>query len=57
MNPYFDTEEEEGEVKSFDLLGIVFKYLSYWKLFLASLVVCIVLSLLYLKTRIPIYEV
>lgn len=57
MNHYYESEEEEVNEQPIDLLGLFFKYLSYWKLFLASLVVCMVLGVLYLKTATPVYEV
>lgn len=43
--------ENAGLTKSF------FKYLHHWKWFLASLVVCIALSLVYLKIASPVFEV
>jgi len=57
MNSYYETEEEDKDEQSIDLLGLFFKYLSYWKLFLLSLAVCLVLAVLYLKTTTPVYEV
>ena len=56
MQNYIDTESEENE-QSIDLLGLFFKYLSYWKWFLASLVVCLGLAVMYLKTTTRIYQV
>jgi len=56
MNYYPETEEEENE-KSIDLMALFFKYLSYWKWFVLSLAVCLVLAFFYLKTTTPVYEV
>jgi len=57
MNHNYESEEEVVNEKPIDLLGLFFKYLSYWKLFLASLVICMILGVLYLKTATPVYEV
>ncbi|MDR3651555.1 MAG: polysaccharide biosynthesis tyrosine autokinase [Paludibacter sp.] len=56
MNTYYDTEEVDDELQV-DFLGLFFKYVSYWKLFLMSLALCLVLAILYLKIVTPIYEV
>ena len=56
MNPNYEIEEEESE-QSIDLLGLFFKYLSYWKWFVASVAVCLVLAVAYLKTTTKVYEV
>jgi tyrosine-protein kinase Etk/Wzc len=58
MSQYYETEEQEQVNKQpIDLLGLFFKYLSHWKIFLVSLAVCLILAVLYLKTRIPVYSV
>jgi len=56
MNYYPETEEEDNE-QSVDLMGLFFKYLSYWKWFAASVAVCLILAVLYLKTTTPVYEI
>jgi len=56
MNPNYETEEVEDE-QSVDLLGLFFKYLSYWKWFVASVAVCLILAVVYLKTTTKVYEV
>ncbi|MDD4969950.1 MAG: polysaccharide biosynthesis tyrosine autokinase [Paludibacter sp.] len=56
MNPNYETEEAEDE-QSIDLLGLFFKYLSYWKWFVASVAVCLILAVGYLKTTTNVYEV
>jgi len=55
MNSNYESESEKEQ--QIDLLGLFFKYLSYWKLFLVSLVVCIMIAVAYLKLSTPIYEV
>jgi len=55
MNSNYETEAEKEQ--QIDLLGLFFKYLSYWKLFLVSLVICIMIAVAYLKLTTPIYEV
>jgi len=58
MNTYHETEEYEKESEQqIDLMGLFFKYLSYWNWFVASLLVCILLAVLYLKTTTPVYNV
>ena len=58
---YFEEDEEEEELgkkaEQVDLLGLFFKYLSYWKIFVTSIVLCLIFTVLYLKTTIPMYEV
>ena len=43
--------------KSFDFIGLFIKYLSFWKWFLISLIVCITIALIYLKYTLPTYNV
>jgi len=57
MNTYRETEEEEEKEQPIDLMGQFFKYLSYWKWFVLSLFICLILAALYLKTTIRVYEV
>lgn len=54
MNKYAEFEEKED--KPIDLIGILTKYLSFWKLFLASFIICITLAVVYLKFTLPTYE-
>jgi len=55
MNLY--TEFEEEKEKRIDFIELSFKYLSHWKWFIASLIICISVAILYLKLTDPIYEV
>lgn len=52
--------EEEFKLlseKSFDFIGLFIKYLSFWKWFLISLVVFIIIALIYVKYTLPVYKV
>ena len=55
MTEYYDSEEEIEQ--PVDLLALLFKYLSYWKWFVASIAICLLLAIVYLKTTTNIYEV
>src|ERR1035437_6221828 len=54
MNNYSEFEEENE--KQIDFRSIFFNYLSYWKWIIVSLIICLVLAELYLKTTLPTYE-
>lgn len=43
--------------KSFDFIGLLIKYLSYWKLFVAFLIICIAIALLHVNFTLPLYKV
>lgn len=52
--------EEEFKLlseKSFDFIGLFIKYLTFWKWFLISLVLCIAIALLYVNFSLPMYRV
>lgn len=55
MTEYYDSEEEIEQ--PVDLLALLFKYLSYWKWFVASIAICLLLAIVHLKTTTNIYEV
>ena len=55
MSIYTNTEEEYE--KHIDFISLFFKYVSHWKLILASLILCVGLSVLYVYTNAPTYEV
>lgn len=57
MTYYPEFEEEEEIIKPIDYMALFFKYLSYWKWFVLSLAVCLLLAFIYLKTTTPVYEV
>ena len=56
MNNYIDSEEDVLE-KSIDFVGVFFKFLSYWRWFVVSILVCLIIALFYLKTTAPTYEI
>jgi capsular exopolysaccharide synthesis family protein len=55
MSKYAEFIEED--VKQIDLTKEISKYLSYWKWFVASLFICLVLAFVYLKFKLPGYEI
>lgn len=56
MNNYIDSEEEVLG-KSIDFVGVFFKFLAYWRWFVASIIVSLIIAVFYLKTTAPIYDV
>ena len=55
-NNYIDPEEDVVE-KSIDFVGIFFKFLSYWRWFVISIIVSLIIGILYLKVTTPIYQI
>ena len=55
-NNYSDLEDDLNE-KPIDFVSIFFKYLSYWKWFVASIILSLILGVFYLKITTPIYEI
>ncbi|MDP4238363.1 MAG: polysaccharide biosynthesis tyrosine autokinase [Bacteroidota bacterium] len=55
MNKYSDLEEELE--KPIDFLGIFYKYISYWKWIIASLIICVAIAEVYLRVTTPYYQV
>ena len=55
MNKYPYSEEEFEH--PIDFLGIFIKYLMFWKWFIASLVISLIIAVVYLKFTLPSYEV
>lgn len=52
--------EEEFKLlseKPFDFIGILIKYLAFWKWFLVSLAICLLITFIYLKYTLPVYKV
>lgn len=43
--------------KSFDFIGIIIKYLSYWKWFLLSLIISFLIAFIYIKFTLPVYKI
>ena len=52
-----NTTVENQEEQDFDIIAFLFKYLFYWKWFVASVVVCCTLACAYLRFQTPIYEI
>ena len=52
-----NTPQETNEEQEFDLMALLFKYLFYWKWFVASVFLCCVLAFIYLRFQAPVYEV
>ena len=59
MNKISESEEEFNLLPEppIDILGILIKYLFYWKWFLISLIVCIAVAAIYLKFTLPNYGI
>ena len=55
MNKY--SESEDVYEKPIDFIGILIRYISYWKWFVLSIVVCVIITLVNLKFTLPSYEV
>ena len=53
-NPQLGQEAEENEIS---LLEILFRYLRYWKWFVVSIVVAVLVAFVYLRYTVPIYNV
>ena len=53
-NPSLDPQQEENEIS---LMEIVFKYLKYWKWFVASLLVAVMVAFVYFRYTVPVYNV
>lgn len=52
--------EEEFKLlseKSFDFIGLIIKYLSFWKWFVISLAICLMIAVVYVKFALPIYKI
>ena len=54
MNKYTDSEEEFEQ--PIDFPGIFIKYISFWKWFIVSLIICLSIGVVYLKFTLPDYE-
>jgi len=54
MNKYIDSEEEFEQ--PIDFPGIFIRYISFWKWFIVSLIICLFVAIVYLKFTLPEYE-
>ncbi len=59
MNNYPESANGHNPLteKPIDFIGLIIRYLSLWKWFLISLVICISIALIYLRFALPEYEV
>ena len=55
MNKY--SEFEEDSIKKTEFINVFFKYISFWKWFIASIIICVTLALLYVNYTLPKYEI
>ena len=55
QNPNFIDQNPEEE--SFNLYALIFKYLVYWPWFVASVLVCLIGTFVYLRYQTPIYNI
>ena len=52
--------EEEFKLlseKSFDFIGLFIRYFSYWKWFVLSIIICLIIAILNVKFSLPVYKV
>lgn len=59
MNKYPEKEDDYNPLteKPVDFIGLLIKYISYWKWFILSLIICIAIAAIYLRYTLPKYEV
>ena len=59
MNKYPQAEEDYNPLseKPVDFIGLLIKYISYWKWFILSLIICVAIAVIYLRFTLPKYEV
>ena len=59
MSKFSNVEEEFIALseKKIDLSAILMKYFSYWRWFIASVLLCLFIAIIYLYFAIPKYEV
>lgn len=49
--------EDENQDNSFNLYALFFKYILYWPWFVASIVLCVIGTYLYLNYQVPVYNI
>ena len=49
--------QETAQEQEIDLVAQFFKYLFYWKWFVASIIICCALAFIYLRYQTPVYEI
>ena len=55
MNKLHTTEDEFE--KPVDFAGILFNYITYWKWFVVSIIICLIFAGIYLKITLPSFEI
>lgn len=53
-NPSFDSQQDENEIS---IMEILFRYIKYWKWFVLSVVLAVVISFVYFRYTVPVYNV
>ena len=51
------SQTETPEEQEIDILGLFFKYLFYWKWFVASVFICCAVAFVYLRYQTPVYQI
>ena len=57
IDPFDPSVQDLNENSKFHLKEFVYKYFAYWKWFILSLGICLVLAFIYLKVQTPIFSV
>ena len=47
----------ENEEQEIDLVALLFKYLFYWRWFVASILICCIATYLFLRYQTPVYNI
>jgi capsular exopolysaccharide synthesis family protein len=55
MNKYLEFEEDN--IKKTEFINVFFKYISFWKWFIASIIICVTLAVIYVNYTLPKYEI
>src|ERR1700748_3880259 len=56
-DPFETSAADLNETNKFNLKEFAYKYLIYWKWFILSVGLCLVLALVYLKIQTPIFSI
>ena len=57
MTEEFNKVGDENQSEEINIQEIIFKYLSYWKWFVISIIACLAIAFLYLRYATPVYNV
>lgn len=47
----------ENEGQEIDLVALLFKYLFYWRWFVTSILICCIVTYLFLRYQTPVYNI